>query len=273
MTAGLPSPLPGGLQVNDVALTTENKIIAVGIHFSNVYLLRFNTGGSLDASFDGDGIVNFSAAEVSAVAAQTDGKVLVAGKLGNDWAVRRFNIDGSPDTSFDGDGVFTAPVGTGVSAAKEMIVKPDGKILTVGAALNPGAVTALVQLNPDGSLDNAFDGDGKVFTTVPATDAGRDVELQRDGKIVAFSGGTGDTFGLSRYLPNEALDITFSGDGIATETVAAKPGAIALQPDGKIVASGNTMMGGFGDSFAVARFTATAPAGVPTRFDYDGDGK
>ena len=273
MTAGLPSTLPGGLQVNDVALTTGNKIITVGIHFSNVYLLRFNTGGSLDASFDSDGIVNFSAAEVSAVAAQTDGKVLVAGKLGSDWAVRRFNIDGSPDTSFDGDGIFNAPVGTGASAAKEMIVKPDGKILTVGAALNPGAVTALVQLNPDGSLDNTFDGDGKVFTTVPATDGGMDAELQRDGKIVAFSGGTGDTFGLSRYLPNGALDITFSGDGIATETVAAKPGAIALQPDGKIVASGNTVVNSFGDSFAVARFTATAPARVPTSFDYDGDGK
>ena len=273
MTAGLPFTLPGGLQVNDVALTTGNKIITVGIHFSNVYLLRFNTGGSLDSSFDSDGIVNFSAAEVSSVAAQTDDRVLVAGKLGSDWAVWRFNIDGSPDTSFDGDGIFNAPVGTGASAAKEMIVKPDGKILTVGAALNPGAVTALVQLNPDGSLDNTFDGDGKVFTTVPATDGGLDAELQRDGKIVAFSGGTGDTFGLSRYLPNGALDITFSGDGIATETVAAKPGAIALQPDGKIVASGNTMLGGFGDSFAVARFTATAPARVPASFDYDGDGK
>jgi len=273
MTAGLPSTLPGGLQVNDVALTTGNKIITVGIHFSNVYLLRFNTGGSLDSSFDSDGIVNFSAAEVSSVAAQTDDRVLVAGKLGSDWAVWRFNIDGSPDTSFDGDGIFNAPVGTGASAAKEMIVKPDGKILTVGAALNPGAVTALVQLNPDGSLDNTFDGDGKVFTTVPATDGGLDAELQRDGKIVAFSGGTGDTFGLSRYLPNGALDITFSGDGIATEPVAAKPGAIALQPDGKIVASGNTMLGGFGDSFAVARFTATAPARVPASFDYDGDGK
>jgi uncharacterized delta-60 repeat protein len=271
--AGLPSELPGGLVVNDIALTTENKVITVAMHFSNVYLLRFNTNGSLDTSFDNDGIVNFSAAEVNAVAAQTDGKVLVAGRLGSDWAVRRFNIDGSPDTSFDGDGIFNAPVGTGASAAKEMIVKPDGKILTVGAALNPEAVTALVQLNPDGSLDETFDGDGKVFTAVPATSGGLDAELQRDGKIVAFSGGTGDTFGLSRYLPNGALDITFSGDGIATETVAAKPGAIALQPDGKIVASGNTVSGGFGDSFAVARFTATAPARVPTSFDYDGDGK
>jgi uncharacterized delta-60 repeat protein len=271
--AGLPSELPGGLQVNDIALAPGNKIISVAVHFSNVYLLRYNPNGSLDTSFDGDGIVNFSAAEVNAVSAQTDGKVLVAGKLGSDWAVRRFNSDGSPDTSFDGDGIFNAPVGTGSSAAKEMIVKPDGRILTVGAALNPGAVTALVQLNPDGSLDNAFDDDGKVFTTVPATNGGLDAELQRDGKIVAFSGGTGDTFGLSRYLPNGALDMTFSGDGIATETVAAKPGAIALQPDGKIVASGNTMAGGFGDSFAVARFIATAPARVPTGFDYDGDGK
>lgn len=200
--------------------------------------------------------------------------MLVAGSLGGNWAVRRFNTDGSPDTTFDGDGLFNAPVGTGASTAKEMIVTPDGKIFTVGAALNPEAVTALVRLNPDGSLDNTFDGDGRVFTTVPSTSSGADLELQRDGKIVAFSAGTGDIFGLSRYLPNGALDTTFSGDGIATEGVAAKPGAIALQPDGKIVASGNTMLSAFfGESFAVARFIATAPTGIQTNFDYDGDGK
>ncbi len=271
--AGLPSELPGGLAVNDIALAPGNKIISVAVHFSNVYLLRYNPNGSLDTSFDGDGIVNSGVIAPTTVAAQTDGKVLVAGTAGNNWAVLRFNTDGSPDTSFDGDGIFNAPVGTGASAAREMIVKPDGKILTVGAALNPGAVTALVQLNPDGSLDNTFDGDGKVFTAVPSTTGGLDVERQRDGKIVAFSGGTGDIFGLSRYLPNGALDTTFSGDGIATEAVAAKPGAIALQPDGKIVASGNTMSGSFGDSFAVARFISTVPATVPAKFDYDGDGR
>ena len=266
MSAGLPFEL-NFLSVNDVALTTNNKILVVGINFSNVYLVRFNPNGSLDTSFDGDGIVNFTAAEVSAVASQADGKVLVAGKIGNNWAVLRFNANGTPDTSFDGDGVFNAPVGSGASAAKEMLVKSDGKILTVGTATGAGS-TALVQLDTDGSFDNTFDGDGRVFTNVPSTDGGLDVELQRDGKIVAFSGG-GSTFGLSRYLPNGALDTTFSGDGVATETVSTHPGAIALQPDGKIVASGTVMNGAFGDSFAVARFQAT----VRTGFDYDGDGK
>ena len=270
---GVPSELTGGFQVNDIALTTGNKIVTIGMNGQNVYLFRHNPNGSLDTSFDGDGIVNFNMADATGVAAQADGKVLVAGKIGNDWAVRRFNVDGAPDMTFDGDGIFNAPIGNGGSGAKEMIVKPDGKILTVGSAVTSEAVTALVQLNSDGSFDNTFDGDGKVYTVVPSTNIGSDVELQRDGKIVAFSTGSGDVFGLSRYLPNGSLDNTFSGDGIATESVAIKPGAIALQRDGKIVASGNTMAGNFGDSFAVARFHSTVPAIVPTKFDYDGDGK
>ncbi len=269
MTAGLPFNIPGGLNVNDVALAPGNKIVSIGSRGSEVWLVRFNSGGSLDTSFDGDGIVNFSATEVSAIAAQPDGKVLVAGKAGSNIAVWRFNSNGTPDTSFDGDGIFNAPVGTGASSAREMIVKPDGKILTVGSAVNPGAVTALVQLNTDGSFDNNFDSDGIVFTSIPSTDSGLDLELQRDGKIVAFSGGSGDIFGLSRYLPNGTLDTSFSGDGIASETVSTRPSAIALQPDGKIVASGNTIVNSFGDSFAVARFIAK----VPASFDYDGDGR
>ena len=96
MTAGLPFNVTGSLLVSDVALTTNNKILAVGINVTNVYLVRFNSNGSLDTSFAGDGIANFTAAQVSAVASQTDGKVLVAGKIGNDWAVLRFNATARP---------------------------------------------------------------------------------------------------------------------------------------------------------------------------------
>jgi uncharacterized delta-60 repeat protein len=277
----IPLSLNVNFRINDVAVQSDGKILIVGNLFTNAYLIRFNSSGTVDTTFDGDGIVNFGATAVNAVSAQADGKALVAGQSGNDWAVWRFNTNGAPDTSFDFDGVFTGPAGTSDSSvAREMVIRPNGKILTTGNATvgTAGtAGTALVQLNTDGSLDTSFSGDGKVFTAIPNTAGGLDVELQPDGRAVAFSGSPvstsgsngGTTFGLSRYLSNGELDNSFSGDGINSVSIVANPSAIALQPDGKIVASGSTMTGGFGNSFGVARFTG----GGAKDFDFDGDGR
>ena len=57
-------------------------------------------------------------------------------------------------------------------------------------------------------------------------------------------------FALARYLPNGSLDPTFGGDGKVTTDVGANAhGASALQPDGKIVAAGESTIG-----FALARY-------------------
>ena len=68
--------------------------------------------GSLDPSFDGDGLVTTPSGSAFSVAIQPDGKIVVAGQSANgDFLVARYNSDGSPDASFDSDGMVTTDFG------------------------------------------------------------------------------------------------------------------------------------------------------------------
>ena len=102
-----------------------------------------------------------------------------------------------------------------------------------------------------GDLEPLFGGgDGKVATDFGpgATDIGRAVVVQPDGKIVvggSWDGGSSD-FAIARYNPDGTLDTTFAGDGTFNTAFAAGFGGaefindVALQADGKIVAIGYT---------------------------------
>ncbi|MGH2733731.1 MAG: delta-60 repeat domain-containing protein, partial [Actinomycetota bacterium] len=130
-----------------------------------------------------------------------------------------------------------------------VVLQPDGKIVAAGlATVNPAISdydSAVVRYNPDGSLDTTFDGDGKVTHSIgPDYDEARSVALQPDGKIVAAgvaSNGLDFDFALLRYNPDGTLDTGFDGDGVVTTAIGGSHDvarSVALQPDGKILASG-----------------------------------
>ena len=76
-------------------------------------IARFNTNGSRDTSFDGDGLVTTIidwGSYIGSVAVQSDGKIVATGTF-----LARYGSDGSLDTSFDTDGMVTYPVGRGVA--------------------------------------------------------------------------------------------------------------------------------------------------------------
>ncbi|MCK4692150.1 MAG: DUF2341 domain-containing protein, partial [Anaerolineales bacterium] len=104
--------------VGDIALQPDGKIVAAG--WSNngtsreFAVARYNSDGSLDTTFDGDGIaiadITTNDDEANGVTIQSDGKIVVVGHSANatdDFALARFNADGSLDTTFDGDGMMT----------------------------------------------------------------------------------------------------------------------------------------------------------------------
>jgi uncharacterized delta-60 repeat protein len=114
-----------------------------------------------------------------------------------------------------------------------------------------------------GELDTAFGTEGKVTTDFAGgRDEARGVILQPDGKIVVagYASGVGGTtgFALARYDANGALDTTFGTAGEITTEFAgrsdeASAAALALQPDGKIVAAGFALMED-GTDVALARY-------------------
>jgi len=272
----------GNEQAKAMVVQPDGKIVVVGYSGStdsDFAVVRYNTDGALDTTFDTDGMVTTPFGpdndQAKAVAIQTDGKIVVAGWAGNqltgqlDLAVARYNTEGSLDTTFDGDGKVITVIGAAFtySVGSAMVIQPDGKIVVAGySGSDPNYDYAVVRYNTNGSLDTTFDADGKVTTDFNGSDRAHAVALQPDGKIVITGDNQSGDFGLVRYNANGSLDTTFDGDGKVTVSVSAGSDvaySLAVQPDGKIVAAGPAD----GD-FGLARLNTN---GSPdTAFDSDG---
>ena len=122
--------------------------------------------------------------------------------------------------------------------------------------------TAVVYAAGPGDLDTTFNGTGVVTTEISSgRDESFDVAVQPDGKIVVA--GVSDNFGVPsldfavvRYEADGQLDLTFNSTGIVTTPVNTEGGgvtALAIQPDGKIVAAGISS-GSSGAAFTVVRY-------------------
>ena len=226
-----------------MAIQPDGKIIAAGNaphtvapFGDNFALARFHQDGSLDTSFDGDGIAvtRFDfASQINSVALQPYGKIVAAGFTRNntdtvsEFALARFNSDGSLDTSFDVDGKVTTSFDAR-SWATSVSVQRNGKIVAVGVSLNNSTARdfALARYNPNGSLDVMFDTDGKQTTDFFGNDdVAFAAAIQRDGMIIAAGSAwrNGKTdFAAARYIGDAVqtkVNYDFDGDGLADLSV------------------------------------------------------
>jgi uncharacterized delta-60 repeat protein len=175
-------------------------------------------------------------------------------------------ITGAPgalDTSFGG-GKVIVPVGASDDYAYAMAAQPDGKILLAGRSAERLGDFAIVRLDRDGALDAGFGTSGKVTLDFNgAADIAYAVAVADDGKIVL--GGTstitgkGNDFALVRLLPTGAVDPSFGTGGKLVTDLGGDSEtiyALALSPDGKILAGGDSNQGGTatGLDFALARY-------------------
>lgn len=253
------------------AIQSDGKIIVAGASYngglSSIALVRYNTNGSLDTTFDSDGKVTTAVGDsvvAYSVTIQSDGKIVVAGASfttanSNDFVVVRYNTDGSLDTTFDTDGIVTTPIGTSSDYAYSVHQQSDGKIVVAGYVSN-GADNdfALARYNTDGSLDSSFDGDGKVITTGTSEDLAFSSAIQSDGKIVVagYTNNTSNDFMLARYNTDGSLDTSFDSDGIVVTPIGNSSDiafSVAIQSDNKIIAAGNSF-NGVNQDFALARY-------------------
>ncbi|MBM3273347.1 hypothetical protein FJY94_08965, partial [Candidatus Kaiserbacteria bacterium] len=277
-----------------VTVQADGKILVAGYaeNGSNTdfALVRYNTDGSLDTSFDSDGKVTTAIGTGydygNSVTVQADGKILVAGytdigQKNYDFAVVRYNSDGTLDTSFGTSGKVTTAIGTGHDYGNSVTVQVDGKILVAGDAhigFNFLSDFALVRYNSDGTLDTSFGTGGKVTTAIgtgdgyfSADDNGYSVTVQADGKILvagSAENGSNFDFALVRYNSNGSLDTSFSGDGKVTTAIIGNSSdygqSVTVQADGKILVAGS----GNGD-FAVVRYNSDGSLDT----SFSGDGK
>jgi uncharacterized delta-60 repeat protein len=192
----------------DLAVQSDGKLVAAGWSFRggepHIALARYDGDGSLDPSFDGDGIVVASFRSAAAhLLVQRDGKLLVAG-LGE---LTRFTADGSLDRSFGGDG----RAHSGDVSAFAAAIQPDGKILVIGTVAPgrfPTGDFGVARLTAEGRLDTTYGRHGSVVTAFSpgSDDQALDGVLLPDGKLVV-SGMTSPTreigpwdFAVARYV-------------------------------------------------------------------------
>ena len=252
---------------NSLVRQSDGKLVTVGNYLSGSYydfgLVRYNSDGSLDTSFDGDGKVSTALSsyddKAEKVIQQTDGKLVAVGHSSSgtwSFAVARYNSNGTIDATFSGDGKQVTAIGSS-DAATAVIQQSDGKLLIGGSAYGSSNDFALVRYNIDGTLDTAFGGDGKVTTTfAPMNSQIMSLFQQTDGKLVAAGyrstvSGSSYDFVLVRYNLDGSLDTSFDGDGISITSNGICYSAIR-QVDGKIVAAG--YISGSGGGFKLVRY-------------------
>lgn len=163
------------------------------------------------------------------------------------------------DPTFGTAGKATATAFGGDNSA--MALQPDGKIVIVGGTFTD---FILARFNADGTLDQSFDGDGKVTTDMVSgrQEEALGVAVQADGRIIVVgytgtAGGGPTNFAIARYNRDGSLDTSFGSGGKVVSGVTGIARAVTLQPDGKILVVGDTPVSGqagdFSD-FALARY-------------------
>jgi uncharacterized delta-60 repeat protein len=291
-TNGLVSTYPNGNVNPDrqkVTVVSGDKIYqcySVSNGTNNDFgLVRYNSDGTLDNTFDGDGIVrtDFGGDDgATSMFIQADGKIVVAGYSivsgTGVFAVARYNTNGSLDNTFDTDGKVTTAIGTD-DAAYSVSIQSNGRIVVGGRArIGTNYVFALTRYTTTGLLDNTFDTDGRVVTDIgnaAGVDAVYSLVVQNDSRIVAagssFDGTSITYFALARYNTNGSLDNTFEYDGTVLTSLTANGNdaayAVTVQTDGKIIAAGSSFNGSNFD-MGLVRYTSTGF--LDNSFDGDG---
>lgn len=150
--------------INSISLQSDGKIIAGGdfawVGTSNVRIVRFNTDGSVDPTFNPN--ANSSATNINRVLVQPDGKILIAGlfsSLNGNQSIK--NI-----TRVDANGIVDATFNPGANPGGmiyDIHLDANGKITVVGSftTWNNSLANRIVRLNANGSFDSGFNsGDG-----------------------------------------------------------------------------------------------------------------
>jgi uncharacterized delta-60 repeat protein len=278
------------------ALQPDGKLVVVGGCSTNQFCVaRYTSSGSPDNTFsvatNGKAftLMGTGAARALDVAVQGDGKLVVLGECENagvnSFCLTRFLSDGtSLDSTFgSGTGKVIVTVSTVVSPLvprdypTALTLQSDGKIIAVGDCWDGTKQRFCVaRFNVDGSFDNTFSTNGRVNTSIgTADDLAKSVAIQGDGRIVV-GGSCYNTaansydFCVVRYNLAGNLHAAFGVAGRVLQSVSAgdidRGGYITLQPDGKILQTGECRTGAF--QFCAVRYQDSGQ--LDTSFGTDG---
>lgn len=213
------------MNVTGIALQPDGKVVLVGSRLgptagSSRVVMRLNTDGSLDNTFQVPIALGGFDLFGRAVAIQPDGKILVAGvefdfEGNRQGLLTRLNPDGSIDPTFE-----NLSFGDANGSIEEVIVTPGGSILVAGGFTRYfGQRNHIARLNADGSVDNSFQSQTGANRIIYS------MALQPDGKILiggAFTSYNGQVVNrFARLNADGTLDASFNAVDVFDRPSAA----------------------------------------------------
>ena len=248
---------PGSDTANAVVLQDDGKIVVGGETSQNTSggdfaLARYNTDGTLDATFGNGGkvitaIKTFGGRDaINGLLLHTvngEPRILAVGGEG-DFIAARYLPNGTLDAAFGNGGRISGLFNANIGAARAAVAADNGKVVIAGHVSHD---FALVRLNADGTLDNGFGNQGRVLTPVSTTnwDEATAIVRQADGKLVVggwmYGIGSSGDFAVVRYNPDGTLDAAFGNAGTVVTPMAAGTKndlgrALLLQADERVPA-------------------------------------
>ncbi len=241
---------------NNMVLQADGKMLIsaeqnIGDSITRYILIRLLANGTLDNSFDADGIkalpVNGYLGEGSLpVKVQPNGKIVVVATGMNEEnttaSVFRFNSNGTPDVSFNGTGrllLQSSNPGLPGIFLNDFALHPDSSIYITGAAYNTDStVSFLMKIKNNGTTDTSVNSESNGIITLPGKWKANDIIILPDSSILlggsAFSNTSNNDFLLVNYKKSSGI-YRFTGNGswtVATNWQDNKmPPAILPQGD------------------------------------------
>lgn len=214
-----------------VAVQDDGKILVGGSSLNGAdydfALVRYNPDGTLDSTFNYNGIVTTQVGrsddEIAALAVQEDGYIIAAGyskQDGNrDFAIVRYTPDGQRDSSFGQDGIVTTAYGSLNDEITAVTLDDAGRILIAGySAGTSGRAVIVGRYLADGYPDPSFGYEGINLTGIGDDALARSIAVDEKGKIVvagSFSLDGQTEVMVLRFSDTGELDSTFGVDGLA----------------------------------------------------------
>ncbi len=240
-----------------MALQGDGKVVVAGNSAYSVVLVRFNTDGSLDTTFNYVGALIASHGDsdidetTNGLVVQPDGKIVVAASsllgLAPRLTLLRFNADGSPDAAFGNNGRVSIPIeSSNYVSANRLVRQPNGRLVLLGSK----EAMRMVGFRPlDGAVDTTFGTAGVVDIPIQGSSNGVNVDeaiATPDGTIlVAFSTYQASNR-LMRFTPDGTPDNAFGTSGTFSSSQLPIVTKVALLPDGDLALGGTTAGGNFG---------------------------
>ncbi|CAM4420737.1 T9SS type A sorting domain-containing protein [Flavobacterium terrigena] len=247
------------MNIKCASVQSDNKIVVSG-YISNgtnndLAVARLNTDGTLDTTFDSDGIFTYNSTSIDqgfSHKIQTDGKIVVVGDTGATGAKKillvRLEATGALDTAFGSNGVV---INVWHNYGRDVQILSDGKIVVLGKS---GSSIVLIKHTSSGAYDTSFNDTGDrmlgIAMSLETTGAATNLHHIPKLKVLATGGfliacSSNLDYSVVKTDATGNLDTTFGTNGAFTSNFETDlPSVSQIKTNGNIIISGNSFTSG-----------------------------